>query len=90
MVIPKLAGDMKDRNLMTYAQLGGIFLENYIVNNHLKFKLGLYYNREAFGNFFMPLVGMDWKVNKRLSLYGTLPSNYRVEINIINNKLLVH
>jgi len=86
-VIPKLAGDMKDRNLMTYSQLGGIFLENYIVSDKLKFKLGLYYNREAFGNFFMPLVGMDWKVNKRLYLYGTLPSNYRVEINIIKNKL---
>ncbi len=87
MVIPKLAGDFKDNDLMKYAQLGGIFLENYLPNDKVKIKAGLYYNREAFGNFFMPLVGVDWKINKRIYLYGILPTNYRAEFNIIKNRL---
>ena len=87
-VIPKLASDFRDNamNSNNY-QLGGIFLENYLPNDKLKIKAGLYYNREAFGNFFMPLVGLDWKINKRISLYGVLPTNYKVEFNLLKNRL---
>lgn len=87
MVIPKLAGDFKDKNLMTYGQLGGIFIENYQIKENVKIKAGLYYNYEAFGNFFMPLVGVDWRINNRLNLYGILPTNYKFEVNIIKNRL---
>ncbi len=86
-VIPKLAGDFKDKNLMTYAQLGGLFIENYQIKENVKLKAGLYYNHEAFGDFFMPLVGVDWKINKRITLYGILPTNYKFEVNIIKNRL---
>jgi hypothetical protein len=85
--VPKIASDFRDQTDMYDWQFGGIFLEQFVKSDHLKFKLGLYYNREAFGNFFMPLVGVDWKINDRLNLYGILPSNYRFEINIIKNRL---
>ncbi|MDF2437315.1 MAG: hypothetical protein K0Q95_1691 [Bacteroidota bacterium] len=85
--VPKLASDFKDKTDAHDFQMGGIFLEQFVKNERVKFKLGLYYNREAFGNFFMPLVGLDWKINERMNLYGIIPSNYRFEINIIKNKL---
>jgi hypothetical protein len=68
-------------------QYGGIFLENYVYSEKLKIKAGLYYNREAFGNFFMPLVGIDWKISDRLSMYGILPTSYKVEYMAQKNRL---
>lgn len=85
--IPKLASDFRGSVNAHDWQLGGVFLQHFVPNEKLKIKLGLYYNREAFGNFFMPLVGVDWKINKRLNLYGVLPSNYRFEVNIIKDRL---
>ncbi len=86
-VIPKLASDFKSAVNDKDFQLGGIFLENYIVNEKLKIKAGLYYNREAFGNFYMPLVGIDWAATSRINLYGILPTNYKVEFTLVRNKL---
>jgi hypothetical protein len=85
--VPKIASDFRDKIDGYDWQFGGIFLEQFVPNEKLKIKLGLYYNTEAFGNFFMPLVGVDWKINKRMNLYGILPSNYRFEVNIIKDKL---
>ncbi|MGZ3885194.1 MAG: DUF6268 family outer membrane beta-barrel protein, partial [Bacteroidia bacterium] len=79
--IPKMNSDFRNSHVNDF-QLGGISLITYTKGPNLKFKLGLYYNREFFGNFFVPLVGMDWKVNDRLSFYGVLPTNYRMEIKL--------
>lgn len=87
LVIPKVASDFTSKiNTYDY-QLGGIFIENYVVNPNLKIKAGLYYNREAFGDFYVPLVGVDWKLNDKINFYGILPTNYKVEFNLITNKL---
>ncbi|MCX6294530.1 MAG: hypothetical protein NTX97_00450 [Bacteroidetes bacterium] len=87
LVIPKIASDFKDVIDGYDLQYGGIFLQHYVPNNKLKIKAGLYYNHEAFGNFFVPLVGVDWRINDRINLYGVLPTNYKMEFNIIKNKL---
>ena len=87
LVIPKVASDFKDKIDSYDFQYGGIFLEHFVPNDKVKIKAGLYYNREAFGNLFVPLVGVDWKVNDRINLYGVLPTNYKVEFNLIRNKL---
>lgn len=60
-------------------QLGGAVLFTYKKSNALKYKFGLYYNHEFFGNFFMPLAGIDWAVNNRLKVFGVLPGNLVVE-----------
>ncbi|MBA3705981.1 MAG: hypothetical protein H0W84_08815 [Bacteroidetes bacterium] len=86
-VIPKIGSDFKDAVNSYDYQYGGIFLENYIPNDKVKIKAGLYYNREAFGNFFVPLVSIDWRASDRINFYGILPTNYKVEFNIIKNKL---
>jgi len=85
--IPKIACDFRGKINDKDYQLGGIFLEHYVVNENLKIKAGLYYNREAFGNFFMPLVGVDWQISDRLSLYGVIPSNYWAEYIVVKSKL---
>ncbi|NQY68680.1 MAG: hypothetical protein HRT72_13280 [Flavobacteriales bacterium] len=43
-----------------------------------KYKFGLYYNYEKFGLFLVPLIGMDWKVNKKLQILGVLPREVTV------------
>lgn len=85
--IPKIASDFSDVIDNHDIQYGGIFLEHFVAKENLKIKAGLYYNKEAFGDFFVPLVGVDWKINKRLYMYGILPTNYKIECNIIKNKL---
>lgn len=77
-VIPKLNSDFKD-NLDYDAQLGAMGLVTRVFNPKLQVRLGAYYNKEFFGDFFLPLVGLDWKVSKAFRMYGTLPSNYRFE-----------
>ncbi|MES2591118.1 MAG: DUF6268 family outer membrane beta-barrel protein [Bacteroidota bacterium] len=85
--VPKIASDFKDAVNSYDYQLGGIFLANYIYSDKLKLKAGFYYNREAFGNFFMPLIGLDYKATDRLSFYGIMPTSYKVEYAIKKNKL---
>lgn len=87
MGIPKLASNFEGALTAKDFQYGGLFLENYEANENLKIKFGLYYNREAFGNFFVPLLGVDWKASDRIYLYGILPSNYKIEYNAVKDKL---
>ncbi len=77
-IIPKVNSDFAD-NLDYDGQLGGIGLITRVFNEKLQVRAGLYYNSDFWGHFFMPLVGVDWKVNDRFRMYGTLPGNYRFE-----------
>lgn len=42
-------------------------------NDHFTLRLGAYYSREFFGNFWLPLVGFDWQASPRLWCWGILP-----------------
>lgn len=86
-VLPKVASDFEKSLSKNDWQYGALFLENYKVNGRLQIKAGLYYNHEAFGNFFVPLLGVDWKATERWNFYGILPTNYKIEYNILKNKL---
>ena len=90
LAMPRLSSDFKTQAVSAYTfQMGGYGLATYVVNPKLKIKAGLYYNREAFGNFFMPLAGVDWVINDRLQLYGVLPTMYRIEYALVKQKLYV-
>ncbi len=54
-------------------QWGTAIIANYIKKETLIYKFGIYYNREFYGNFFMPLLGLDWQINSRNAIFGTLP-----------------
>lgn len=77
-IIPKINSDFAD-NTDYDGQLGGIGLITRVISPKLQVRAGLYYNNEFWGHFFMPLLGIDWKVNDRFRMYGTLPGNYRFE-----------
>jgi hypothetical protein len=78
MAIPKISSDLQD-DLSKDIQYGGVTLFTRVIHDSLKIKFGLYYNREFFGNFFVPLVGIDWKATEHISVYGLLPNNMRIE-----------
>ena len=63
-------------------QHGGAIIVSHAVNNHFKYSIGLYYNREFFGNYFMPLLGMEWKASPRLHVFGLLPNDFTVDYKV--------
>lgn len=86
LTVQKLASDFESPLRNKDWQYGLFLLESYKLNAKVQFKAGMYYNREAFGNFFIPLFGLDWKVSDKIYCYGILPTNYKIEY-AISNKL---
>lgn len=80
-VIPKINSDLVDNTNYDF-QLGGIGLVSRVFSKDLQVRAGLYYNTEYWGHFFMPLFGVDWKLNDKFRMYGTLPGNYRFEFKL--------
>ena len=78
MTLPKISANHIDVSSHT-VQLGGLALFTFQKRQNLAYKFGLYYNAEFFGHFFVPLVGLDWKPNPQLNLYGLIPSVFTVE-----------
>jgi hypothetical protein len=60
-------------------QAGGFVVVNYKVNPKLTLKAGLYYNREAFGNFFMPIAGLEYKIDSTLQIWAALNGSFFLE-----------
>lgn len=60
-------------------QWGGLLLTTWKKNKTASFKFGVYYNKEFFGNYVMPLAGLDFKINARNNLFGVLPGNMTFE-----------
>ncbi len=56
-------------------QMGVAVLASYKKKAGLVLKAGLYYNAELSGPFFMPLLGIDWKIGDRDNLFGILPGS---------------
>jgi hypothetical protein len=77
LVIPKIAGADLGSSFSDVFQIGAYSLFTVTQSEKFRYKFGLYYNREFFGNFFVPLVGIDWKVSDRSTIYGTLPNSMK-------------
>lgn len=67
-------------------QQGGAIVFIHTVNDHFKYSFGGYYNQEFFGNFFLPLLGIEWKASERLHVFGLLPNDMTADYRI--NKAL--
>ena len=76
--IPRWAGE-PDLQFNKGFQMGGAGLYAWHPKPDLELKVGLYYNHEFFGNFFMPLAGVDWTFNKKDRLFGVLPGYFTYE-----------
>ena len=66
-------------------QIGVLATVNYVVNERLKIKPGLYYNKEFWGNFFLPIVGIEYYPNENLKIWGNIPATLFVEKKIRKN-----
>ncbi|MDE3250865.1 MAG: hypothetical protein KGO82_19535, partial [Bacteroidota bacterium] len=52
-------------------QFGGALIGSCkTTNGVLTYKFGIYLNGEFFGLFVMPLLGIDWQINKKTNLFG--------------------
>jgi hypothetical protein len=87
LLIPKFAGlesqIVQDKNF----QLGVYALAQYSFNDSLRVKFGFYVNKEFFGYLYVPLLGIDYQINNRWSMYGMIPSSFRISYNIKSNVL---
>jgi Domain of unknown function (DUF6268) len=72
--IPRWNGD-SNAFFKNSFQIGGAVIAAYKATLNLTVKLGLYYNSEFSGAFFMPLLGLDWRIDKHNNLFGLLPGN---------------
>lgn len=65
-------------------QMGGAFIASCKKHPQLTWKFGLYYNSEICGPFFLPLLGIDWRIDKKNILFGVLPGSLVFEHKINN------
>ena len=79
LAMPKVAGTQGDVYSSYQFQPGVFALATKKINSNLSLKFGLFYNKEFFGNFIVPIVSADWKINNRMQLYGTFPTFYKFE-----------
>lgn len=77
--MPRITSEWSAKLSLKDYQLGGSLLFQYKIKPGLRYKAGLYYNREPFGNFFVPLLGIDWNFKPKWWLYGNLPLSMRLE-----------
>jgi hypothetical protein len=75
--IPRINGEKL--NLDNSFQIGGVLLATYKKKETLKYKFGVYANREFFGLFIIPLAGIDWRIDERNNLFGVLPGRLTFE-----------
>jgi len=83
LVIPKIAGADLGASFSDIFQIGVYSLFTVTESEKFRYKFGLFYNREFFGNFFVPLVGVDWKVTDRFSVFGTLPQSFKASYALV-------
>ena len=83
-VIPRWNGD-REAVFTNAFQLGGLILASNNRRPGLTLKFGLYYNGEISGAYFVPLAGIDWRINGRNNLFGILPGNLVFEHKVSNN-----
>jgi hypothetical protein len=87
LIIPKIAGQDLGADFSDIFQIGVYSLLTVTESEKFRYKFGLYYNREFFGNFFVPLVGVDWKISNRFSIYGTLPNSMKFSYALAPSKI---
>jgi hypothetical protein len=87
LIIPKIAGADLGAGFSNVFQIGAYSLFTVTESEKFRYKFGLFYVREFFGNFFVPLAGIDWKVTNRFSVYGTLPQVLKASYSIVPSRV---
>lgn len=61
------------------SQTGGAVIFNHSTSKLFTWKAGLYYNREFYGDYWLPLLGADWQINSKLRAWGLLPVSATID-----------
>lgn len=61
---------LSDQNTI---QVAAVTFATYARSPNQKFRLGVYTSGEFFGVFIIPLLGADWKIDRKNYLFGVLP-----------------
>jgi len=71
--LPKISSDLEEVSAKGF-QFGGLVLMKYSKKDNFKYNIGLYYNKELFGSFFVPILGFYYKSpNKKFEANVSLP-----------------
>ncbi len=84
-ISPKLNSDFKNVGARHF-QIGGMFIFYRERKKDFYWQFGLFYNQDTYGPFFMPLIGLDWKMDDRNYLSFLLPA-YIIYERKLGNKL---
>lgn len=79
--LPKISSDFTDITHRSF-QMGGLVVFSVKYSDNFKLKYGCYYNQEFFGPLIVPIIGLDWKVNEKLRIFGNLPITATAEYKI--------
>lgn len=82
LAIPKLASDFRESTDKNF-QIGALGLLRYNRNETFNYKVGVYYNAELFGTFFVPILGLyhggpDKKFEANVLLPSLVDLNYKI------------
>ncbi len=59
-------------------QTGFLGVHSIAFSDRFTFKFGLYLNRDFWGVFWMPLAGVDWRLNNDWYIFGLLPGTSNI------------
>jgi hypothetical protein len=74
----------EDLDLDSGFQIGGLAFASLKLAEQKKVRFGLYVNNDFFGLFIIPLVGVDWRIDKNNYLFGLLPGRLTFEHKVNN------
>jgi hypothetical protein len=78
-ILPVLRWNSEQFFLSNSMQLGTVAFASYALKQQQKFRFGIYINKEFFGLYVVPLLGIDWRIDKKNYLYGILPGRLTYE-----------
>ena len=81
LLVQKISSDFEDLSKKDY-QIGTIALLTKQLNEHVKYKLGLFYNQEFWGPQIFPILGFDFILSDKLRFFGLLPRMINLEYQI--------
>ncbi len=68
----------------TTDQHGGALIYNKRSSAKFIWKAGIYYNREFYGNYIVPLIGFEWKPNNKIFMWALLRNNATFDYTLSN------
>ena len=81
LLVQKISSDFEDLSKKDY-QIGAIGFLTKQLNEHVKYKLGLFYNQEFWGPQIFPILGFDFILSDKLRFFGLLPRMINLEYQI--------